>query len=140
MSAVLEVWVERANALSGAWAEAMERGLWQGAVAVLVAWAVCGWLAGRRGKTGAVQCWVWRAADGKFLLCVLWMGPVVLKVLPAEVRAQMVEAKVVAAVPREEAVVVSQMVAPEIAVQNSMAVAAPGEPVVDREVLQPSML
>jgi beta-lactamase regulating signal transducer with metallopeptidase domain len=69
--------LDHAGSASLAWASAMARACWQGALAFLLAWLVCRlpWLAPR------VQCWLWRVAYLKLLIALFWATPVDLPVL-----------------------------------------------------------
>lgn len=69
--------LDHAGSASLAWASAMARACWQGALAFLLVWLVCRlpWLAPR------VQCWFWRVAYLKLLIALFWATPVDLPVL-----------------------------------------------------------
>ena len=65
------------NAISPGWGAICWRVSWQGALAVLFIWSLCGiW----RTMPPAWQCWLWRAVYLKILLSICWAGAIVLPV------------------------------------------------------------
>lgn len=75
LSQTLEQWGE-------VWAAALWRASWQGAIALIAAWAVARWC---RFVSPRVVCWLWRLACLKLLVALVWAQPVPLHVLPAPV-------------------------------------------------------
>ena len=63
-----------------AWAAAMWRASWQGAVALALAWVITRTFAR---VPPALKCWVWRLAYLKLLVALAWAAPVPLPLLPA---------------------------------------------------------
>ena len=72
------------EALAGAWAEAMGRACWQGALALATVWAVCRFCPR---LSGNARAWLWRLAYLKLVVTLVWTAPVTLPLLPARLAA-----------------------------------------------------
>jgi beta-lactamase regulating signal transducer with metallopeptidase domain len=81
-------WIVAVNAFAAAWAGAMGRASWQGAVALALAWGTASCNGRHHGSVrpilpGGAQCWIWRLAYLKLLVALLWSTPVSLPLLRA---------------------------------------------------------
>ena len=77
------------HALSNLWAGAMLRACWQGALAVLLAWALSRIFSN---APAALKAWLWRLAYLKLLLALVWSTPIQLALLPPPAHAESITA------------------------------------------------
>ena len=71
--------IETLNELAAAWSGSMLRATWQGGLAIAAAWVL---VRCRPGLPPRVACWVWRLADLKLIVALLWATPLLLPLLP----------------------------------------------------------
>jgi beta-lactamase regulating signal transducer with metallopeptidase domain len=85
--------IETLNELAAFWSIAMQRATWQGGLAIAAAWALirC-W----PGLPARVACCVWRLADLKLIVALLWAAPLLLPLLPPSGEGKLLQAQVAA--------------------------------------------
>ncbi len=71
--------IEMLNDLADAWFGSILRATWQGGLAIAVAWVLVRCWPRLPHRVG---CWIWRLADLKLIVALLWATPLLLPVLP----------------------------------------------------------
>lgn len=71
--------IETLNDVAAAWSASLLRASVQGALAIAVAWLL---VRCQPGLPTRVACWVWRLADLKLIVALVWAAPLLLPLLP----------------------------------------------------------
>lgn len=77
--------IEMFNDLSVYWSGPILRATWQGGLAIAAAWIL---VRGRPGLPPRVACWLWRLADFKLIIALLWGTPILLPLLPPSTQSE----------------------------------------------------
>jgi beta-lactamase regulating signal transducer with metallopeptidase domain len=75
--------IELLNELAAFWSGSLLRATWQGGLAIAAAWVL---VRCRPGVPPRVACWVWRLADLKLIVALLWATPLLLPLLAPATR------------------------------------------------------
>jgi beta-lactamase regulating signal transducer with metallopeptidase domain len=71
--------IERLDDLAAAWSASLLRASWQGGLLIAAAWLL---VRCRLGLPPRVACWIWRLADLKLIVALVWAAPLLLPLLP----------------------------------------------------------
>jgi beta-lactamase regulating signal transducer with metallopeptidase domain len=71
--------IEMLDELAAGWSESLVRASWQGGLLIAAAWLL---VRCRPGLPPRVACWIWRLADLKLIVALVWAAPLVLPLLP----------------------------------------------------------
>jgi beta-lactamase regulating signal transducer with metallopeptidase domain len=85
--------IQTLNELAATWSASILRATWQGGLAIAAAWAL---VRCRPGLSPRVACWVWRLADLKLIVALLWATPLLFPLLPPPQGPQRTQAMIAA--------------------------------------------
>jgi beta-lactamase regulating signal transducer with metallopeptidase domain len=100
--------IETLNDVAAAWSAAVLRASVQGGLAIAAAWLL---VRCRPGLPARVACWVWRLADLKLIVALVWTAPLLLPLLPPARLAKPIAGPATAERPAKQVDIVSRHMA-----------------------------